>query len=326
MRRGWGLPLIFGLLAALFLVIVLWPREEPQTKVVVAARDLGAGTTLRDSDLTVVEMPRSQAPPDAVEDTATLVGKTLAVVRFKGEPITRRHLGPAVRLHPDERGVAVKVSVERGLAGLLRPGMKVGVVATLQQGLGTDVYAKILLEGVRVLYVPPEFQARPYEPVRATVDTTTGKRTVVGTTSNMREGIIVLAATSQPTPVRYYSEEALRLLDEGKLSLTTDGTLTVTLGLTVTTPVTDTTVLAAVEEERKDLEAKLDELQPEVRYVIPVEVLAALNAQGNALALTLLPQDPNDVASNGVHTLALQDMETAGAALPATVGTEGGAP
>ena len=321
-RGGWGLPLVFGLLAALFLVIVLWPREEPKTTVVVAARDLGAGTSLQASDLNVIEVPRSQAPQGAVGDPGTLMGKTLAVVRFKGDPITAKHLGPAVQLRPDERGIAVKVSVDRGLAGLLRPGMEVGVVATLQEGLGTDVYAKTVLEGVRVLYVPPEFQARPYEPAKATADTKTGSRSVVGATSNVREGVIVLAASTRPTPVRYYSEEALQLLDEGKLALTADGTLTVTVGLTATTTITDTTALADLEKERQELETKLDELQPETRYVIPVEVLAALNARGNALTLTLLPEEAAGFASAGVRAFALGDVQDT--LPPVSVGVEGG--
>lgn len=322
-RQGWLLPAVLGVLAALFLVIALWPREEPKARVVVAARDLGAGVTLRASDLNVVEMPRSQAPADAVSDPQTLAGKTLAVVRFRGEPITSKHLGPAMRLRPDERGVAVKVSVERGLAGLLRPGMKVGVVATLSQGIGSDVYAKVVLEGLRVLYVPPEFQARPYEPVRAAADTRTGKRSVTGTTSHIREGVIVLAASIRPTPVRYYREETLQLLDEGKLELTATGDLTVTQSITTSVTVTDTAALADAEKEQKELEAKLDELQPEVRYVTPVEVLAALNAQGNALALTLLPDDVEDVASGGVSTLDL-DMRTG--IVPASPQVKGGAP
>ena len=53
------------------------------------------------------------------------------MVRFTGEPITPRHLGAAVTLEPNERGIAIKVAADTGLAGILRPGMKVGVIATL---------------------------------------------------------------------------------------------------------------------------------------------------------------------------------------------------
>ena len=54
-------------------------------------------------------MLASQAPSDAVADPAQLAGQTLAVVRFAGEPVTTRHLGQAVSLRPNERGIALKV-------------------------------------------------------------------------------------------------------------------------------------------------------------------------------------------------------------------------
>ncbi len=121
--RKWLVPIVLGVLTCLLLVAVLWQPEEPKRKVVVAATNLGAGVALAPSDLATVEMTRDQAPADALADPGKLVGQTLAVVRFAGEPITLRHLGPAVDLKPDERGVAVHVKADTGLAGLLRPGM-----------------------------------------------------------------------------------------------------------------------------------------------------------------------------------------------------------
>ena len=230
-RKGVGLPLALGVITCALLALVLWPKEEPQKTVVVAARDLGAGLALAASDLTTAVLPAAQAPADALADPAKLVGQTLAVVRFAGEPVTPRHLGPAVSLKPDERGIAVQVKADTGLAGLLRPGMTVGVVATLagqtqdtadiQPGVVASpvrtVYAKALLEGVRVLYVPPEFQARPYTPVTAQVTVSGGQSKTSGgligrsaehvehcdTTGTIREGVIVLAASTQPISITY---------------------------------------------------------------------------------------------------------------------------
>ena len=148
-RKRWGLPIALGLITAILLVAALWPKETPQRTLVVAARDLGAGTTLAAADLTTAQVDAARAPADAIADPGRLVGQTLAVVRFAGEPVTPRHIGPAVTLAPDERGIAVKVQADTGLAGLLRPGMKVGMVATLADG-DRDIYAKSLLEGLRV--------------------------------------------------------------------------------------------------------------------------------------------------------------------------------
>ncbi len=285
-----GTPLVLAVLTALLLLTLLWPKQEPVATVVVAARDLGAGTVLQASDLRTVTVPRAQAPRDAVDDPQDLVGQTLAVVRFQGEPITPRHLGPAVRLQPDEAGIGIRVKADTGLAGLLRPGMRVGVVATLDNPMG-DLYAKALITGVRVLYVPPEFQARPYEPITAVADGRSRAPRVTGGTRPVREGVLVVAASTRPQPLYLLTQEAQDLLGEGKLALTADGTLTVTVGLTATTTVTDTVALADLEKEREALEAKLDELQPQRRYIVPVEALAALNARGDALTLALVPQD-----------------------------------
>ena len=177
-RKRWTLPVLLGLITAVLLVAVLWPKETPKRTVVVAARDLGAGTALAASDLTTMQLEASQAPADAVADPARLAGQTLAVVRFTGEPVTPRHLGPAVTLAPDERGIAISVKADTGLAGLLRPGMKVGVVATLAATAeaGREVYAKTTLEGLRVLYVSPDFQARPYTPATASATVTKSSR------------------------------------------------------------------------------------------------------------------------------------------------------
>lgn len=162
------LPLLLAMLTFGLLALVLWPEEEATTALVVAARDLGAGAVLAPADLNVITVPVEQAPGDGVTDPSLLLGQSLGVVRFAGEPLTPRHLGPAVILAPDERGIAVRVQADTGLAGLLRPGMAVGLIATLpvpnptqSGGMGREViYAKSTLANLQVLYVPPSFQAR----------------------------------------------------------------------------------------------------------------------------------------------------------------------
>ena len=125
--KRWTLPLALGVITVILVAVALWPQETLKGKAVVAGRDLGAGMTLTAADLTMFELDAAAIPADAIADPIRLAGQTLAIVRFKGEPITPRHLGQAVTLAPDERGVAIKVQAETGLAGLLRPGMFVGV-------------------------------------------------------------------------------------------------------------------------------------------------------------------------------------------------------
>lgn len=274
MRNKWTLPLILGILTALVLAILLWPTEAKPVTVMVAARDLGAGETLTAADLTALPMPPEAAPADAVTNPDDLIGKSLAVVRFAGEPITSRHLGPAVTLQPDERGVAVKVSKDRGLAGLLRPGMKVGVVATLQDPegrMGQNIFAKAALENLRVLYVPPDFQASAYMPVeRAAAEVQSGKLTAASASPAPRlanEGVIVLAASIEPQPILY---TPISTTVEISYTMATDGTVI----------------------EWEPPQAAPDIANATTEWVSPAEFLAGLNAQGKALTLVLMP--PND--------------------------------
>lgn len=292
-RKRWGLPIALGLITAILLVAALWPKETPQRTVVVAARDLGAGTTLVAADLTTAEVDAARAPADAIADPGRLVGQTLAVVRFAGEPVTPRHIGPAVTLAPDERGIAVKVQADTGLAGLLRPGMKVGMVATLADG-DRDIYAKSLLEGLRVVYVSPDFQARPYTPATASATVSKSGSTgalgmdsapatsSAGSSGTVREGVLVLAASTQAQPVRYET-----ITDT--LKLAAGGPITGTLPLTTT----------ATAAPRPTPTAKPKE--PPVRWVIPVELIAALNAaQNSSFTLVLLPEAPQVYTTAGL--------------------------
>ena len=120
-RKSLLLPALLGLLAFGLILLALWPEPEPTVDIVVAARDLGAGAALTPADLALRTLPADQAPSDAASDPAALVGHTLAVARFQGEPISPKHLGPGVNLGPDERAVAVRVQRDRGLAGLRMP-------------------------------------------------------------------------------------------------------------------------------------------------------------------------------------------------------------
>ena len=292
-RKRWGLPVALGLITAVLLVAALWPKETPQRTLVVAARDLGAGTILAAADLTTAQVDAARAPADAVADPGRFVGQTLAVVRFAGEPVTPRHIGPAVTLAPDERGIAVKVQADTGLAGLLRPGMKVGMVATLADG-DRDIYAKSLLEGLRVVYVSPDFQARPYTPATASATVSKSGSTgalgmdsapassSAGSSGTVREGVLVLAASTQAQPVRYET-----ITDT--LKLAAGGPITGTLPLTTTT--------ATAPRPTPTVKPK----EPPVRWVIPVELIAALNAaQNSSFTLVLLPEAPQVYTTAGL--------------------------
>ncbi len=302
-KRSLLLPLLLGLLTFGLILLALWPEPEHTVNIVIAAHDLGAGAVLTDADLALRTLPANLAPSDAVGDPAALVGHTLAVARFQGEPISPRHLGPGVSLGLDERAVAVRVKRDRGLAGLLRPGARVGVVATLPDADG-DLFAKAVIEDLRVLYVSPEFQAKPDPsaslragaPVTAQMTVSDGEPS--GLTASpgrsrapANEGVILLAAPIEPQAIAYIP-------------------ITQTLPINTDLILDDETTRPDDQPTERPMDrAAFDDLthaiapdfeDAQVLYVSPVELLAALNAEKDALTLYLMPEGAEPLASNGL--------------------------
>ncbi len=149
------LPIVLAMVV--FAVALALNRPEPQVAVVVAAADLPEGRVLAESDLATKEMPKSLAPDGAVSEVQSLVGQRLRVARSAGDPILPAHLGGEVlELRPNERAVALQVSAAQGLAGLLKPGDRVGLTVIVNSGQQT--FAKYLAGGLRVLWVDPAFK------------------------------------------------------------------------------------------------------------------------------------------------------------------------
>ena len=115
------LPILIAL--PVFLLSLIFLRPEATAPVVVAATDLLEGHTLVASDVTVNQVPKSQAPQGAFSQPSEVIGKTLRVFRSEGDVIHPSHLGgEVITLAPDERAVAIHVTDAAGLAGLTTPG------------------------------------------------------------------------------------------------------------------------------------------------------------------------------------------------------------
>lgn len=309
-RSKLGLPLLLGAITFALIILALWPEETTTLPVVVASRDLGAGTVLTPADFTTLNMEAEIAPADAMPDPASLIGGTLAMVRFQGEPINARHLGPAVAVLPHERAVSLQVRQDQGLAGILRPGMVVGIVATLPDFDG-NVFAKTMLEDLRVVYVSPDFQARPDMPITAEMTVANGTSTPPsnniqrssGSGSAAREGIVIVAAPIAPQPISY-------------------------VPITETMPYTYSLLsdAAAMDESEVRLQAATyadsplalwhapkavpDMLNAQSTWVTPVELLAALNAADQAFTLVLMPEQAEPYVSPGFSLSSLLPQTT----------------
>jgi hypothetical protein len=130
-----------------------------------------------------------------------------------------------------------------------------------------------------------------------------------GSSGTVREGVLVLAASTQAQPVRY--ETTLPLTQ----TVSASGTDTLKLAAAGSTPalglapsagasVTGTLPLTTTTTTAPRPTPAVKPKEPLVRWVIPVELIAALNAaQNSSLTLVLLPEAPQLYTTAGL-TLA----------------------
>jgi pilus assembly protein CpaB len=153
------LPLLIA--AVIFVVALVMMKPEAVVPVVAAAADLPAGHILTAEDLSLLYIPKSLAPAsEAYTDPHSLLGQSLRVYRNAGDFIYPANLGgEELALSPNERAIAIRVTDSSGLAGLVKPGDRVGVTAILPGPNGSSSFGKFLIGGLRVLYITPSFQA-----------------------------------------------------------------------------------------------------------------------------------------------------------------------
>jgi Flp pilus assembly protein CpaB len=200
MKRSY---LIVGALAlmAFILTYALFAGVVAPKPVVVAKADLAAGTRLTADVLAVRTLPANAIPKGAYTTLAEAEGKVLTTARVAGDPITAYVAGESAvssgipaQLAPNTVAISIKVNQATGLAGVLRPGQTVAVIAivdpsTIQRnalqsitspvlGVSTPAIgivptslpptptpqppvspaARIVITGLKVLVVPQSFQ------------------------------------------------------------------------------------------------------------------------------------------------------------------------
>ena len=291
-----------GALALITFVLVAGVLTAAQKKipVVVAARALEAGTRLSLADVEVVQIHAGAALDGAFETVEQVVGLVTTVQRLPGDQLTAAMIGDAAQnalaqaLDPDHRAVAIHVDQASGLAGLLRPGDTVSVVGIVDPSMlggmssrATGAGSKIMLTGLKVLFVPYEFRYR-----EISEDTSGGGLSPVMSSSQDREkGVIILSVPVQPITVTWQiSTPIVWAIDAPS------GTVSSAQPISATTEVTGVAPALADEPQGFDAPANSGE-QPNVvdpnpaLRVSPVELLALLDSQ----ATVYLVMEPAEV-------------------------------
>jgi pilus assembly protein CpaB len=172
--RGWPRALalrrvVAGVLVLLAAALAIRPppqaHGEPTVPMLVAARDLAAGSLLRPADVRVVRAPESLRPPAALTAAEQASGRVLAGVASRGEPVTRARLvgrdnSRLATGDPDAVAVPVRLA-DPEVAALLSPGARVDVVTVAPEG-GSD--AVLLAADATVVTVRADESAGTAQP------------------------------------------------------------------------------------------------------------------------------------------------------------------
>lgn len=194
------IPIFISLLV--FVAAVALVQPEPTAQVVVAARDMAAGHEIQVGEVLLEDIPEHLIPPGSFTFPDEVVGATLILDRAAGDVIRESTLGEPIKLLPNERAVAVRVTDSAGLAGLIRPGDTIGIVAVIQvqdPGGMNGMFSKSTIEPMRVLYISPEFEALD-QSIVLEPDPVTG---LVQKENRDTEGTVLLAVPTDALVVLY---------------------------------------------------------------------------------------------------------------------------
>lgn len=176
--------IIFGAawLSAALLTWFLWsktrdPHNEKMSRVVAAARDLGAGARLGKSDLKLVSLPAKDLPKSSLLDPALAEGKALLYPVMANEPLTTNKLsvlagaeGVAAIIEPGKRAISVPITDITGVAGLIQPRMHVDVLFT-RIGSMAEALTTVVLEDVTVLSIGKNTEIQQAQPSQSSTQT-----------------------------------------------------------------------------------------------------------------------------------------------------------
>ncbi|MBI4873207.1 MAG: Flp pilus assembly protein CpaB [Acidobacteria bacterium] len=156
--------MIFGAawISALLLTWLLYakvktPQQDKVTQVVAAARDMPAGTRIRQMDLKTVGVREKDLPKGAVLDAKQVTERALLFPVNVNEPITSNKLtslsgadGLSAMIEQGKRAVSVQITDASAAGGLIQPRSKVDVLFT-RSGSLTEALTTVILEDVTVL-------------------------------------------------------------------------------------------------------------------------------------------------------------------------------
>jgi pilus assembly protein CpaB len=156
--------------------------EVANYKVVVAAKPLGMGARLAETDLKLVSWPASSPVQGGHSDITAIVNRGLLSAVVENEPIVESKLAPieaGAGLSPTipsgMRAMSVRVNEVVGVAGFVIPGTKVDVLVTIKSGQRSqEPSTRTVASNIQVLTAGTRYdqdKAKDGQPIPSTVVT-----------------------------------------------------------------------------------------------------------------------------------------------------------
>lgn len=174
------LAALLAAVAASLALLSLRPAPPPSVRVLIAARDLPAGTTLTPSDLRHVNLPPATVPTGTLP---TATGRTLTGPIRRGEPLTdARVINNALLRGYAPHTVATPVRIaDADAAHLLHPGDHIDILTTPTQDTAPQ-HSRVVVAAVPVITVPPRTEATRQEGALVVLATTRPEATALAET------------------------------------------------------------------------------------------------------------------------------------------------
>lgn len=195
------LAVLMGLVTGILVYVYLQPPAAPPTaasaSVVIAAREIPAGTVIDRSMIATQPAPADEAADGYCRKPEEVLGKvpttTLAAgCRLRPEDVVDvMSWGIAAALKPGERAATVAVDSVSGVAGFLKPGDRVDVVATF--GSSDQAMSKTVIQNVRLLAIGRVTDRRPRASTDGVTQVASDKTTATIVVSPAQARLLALA-------------------------------------------------------------------------------------------------------------------------------------
>src|SRR5438046_1087473 len=159
------LAIVLGLVAAKVARDTLNRQHQPApqghfTSIVVTKRGVAPGQELNAEDLTIGQVSPETAPEQSFDNITAVLNRTAKVELVKGQAVVEPLLaekgsgsGLQALVPAGMRAITIEVNEFSGLGGMIAPGSRVDVVATIQGSGGDEMSARTIVQNVKITAV-----------------------------------------------------------------------------------------------------------------------------------------------------------------------------